>query len=163
MSNDSVRHIRRQNTHTAGGAELEPAARKYVVPKILIIFLIIKSRAQARAHPPGSNTTSLTFHEPNRLEPKPRLESNRLVNITIIYRLVPGHRGVPGNEAADHWAKQGAIVQAASESLKGVWSTTSLSHINRVARGRCQTVTRMRINDAWITTRHTNCADLLFI
>jgi hypothetical protein len=31
--------------------------------KILIIFLIIK----ARAYPPGSNTTSLTFHEPNRL------------------------------------------------------------------------------------------------
>jgi hypothetical protein len=51
----------------AGGAGLEPAARKYIVPKILIIFLIIKARAQARAYPPGSNTTSLTFHEPNRL------------------------------------------------------------------------------------------------
>jgi hypothetical protein len=51
--------------------------------KILITFLIIKARAQARAHPPGSNTTSLTFHEPNRLEPKVRLESNRLVNITM--------------------------------------------------------------------------------
>jgi hypothetical protein len=48
LSNDSVRHIRRQNTHTAGGAGLEPAARKHVVPKILIIFLIIKARAQAR-------------------------------------------------------------------------------------------------------------------
>jgi hypothetical protein len=54
LSNDSVRHIRRQNTHTTGGAGLKPAARKHVVPtlvssmKILIIFLIIKARAQAR-------------------------------------------------------------------------------------------------------------------
>jgi hypothetical protein len=35
LSNASVRHIRRQNTHTAGGAGLEPAARKHVVPKYL--------------------------------------------------------------------------------------------------------------------------------
>jgi hypothetical protein len=34
LSNDSVRHIRRQNTHTAGGAGLEPAARKHVVRHI---------------------------------------------------------------------------------------------------------------------------------
>jgi hypothetical protein len=62
--------------------------------------------------------------------------------IKVIYKwVVPGHRCVPGNEAADHWAKQGAMVQAASESLRGVWSTTSLSHINRVVRERCQTVT----------------------
>jgi hypothetical protein len=32
LPNDFVRHIRRQNTHTAGGAGLEPAARKQVVP-----------------------------------------------------------------------------------------------------------------------------------
>jgi hypothetical protein len=32
LSDDSVRHIRRQNTHTAGGAELEPGARKHLVP-----------------------------------------------------------------------------------------------------------------------------------
>jgi hypothetical protein len=51
LSNDSVRHIRRQNTHTAGEAGLEPAARKHVVPKILIIFLIIKAQVeQARDH-----------------------------------------------------------------------------------------------------------------
>jgi hypothetical protein len=43
--------------------------------------------------------------------------------------------------------KAGAIVQAASESLKDVWSTTSLSHINRVVRERCQTATRKWIND----------------
>jgi hypothetical protein len=35
LSNDSVRHIRRQNTHTAGGSELEPTARKHVVPTYL--------------------------------------------------------------------------------------------------------------------------------
>jgi hypothetical protein len=35
LSNESVRHIRRQNTHTAGGAGLEPAARKHVVPTYL--------------------------------------------------------------------------------------------------------------------------------
>jgi hypothetical protein len=35
LSNDSVRHIRRQNTHTAGGAGLEPPARKHVVPTYL--------------------------------------------------------------------------------------------------------------------------------
>jgi hypothetical protein len=35
LSNDSVRHIRRQNTHTVGGAGLEPAARKHVVPTYL--------------------------------------------------------------------------------------------------------------------------------
>jgi hypothetical protein len=67
--------------------------------------------------------------------------------IEIIYRWVPGRRGVPGNEAADHWAKQGAMVQAPSESLKGVWSTTSLSHTNRVVREICQTVTRKWINE----------------
>jgi hypothetical protein len=38
--------------------------------------------------------------------------------IEAIYRWVPGHRGVLENETADHWAKQGAMVQAASESLK---------------------------------------------
>jgi hypothetical protein len=65
--------------------------------------------------------------------------------IEIIYRSAPGHRGVHGNEAADHWAKQGAMVQAASESSKG---TTSLSHINRVVRERCQTVIQKRINDS---------------
>jgi hypothetical protein len=32
LPNDTVRHTRRQNTHTAGGAGLEPAARKHVVP-----------------------------------------------------------------------------------------------------------------------------------
>jgi hypothetical protein len=35
QSNDSVRQIRRQNTHTVGGAGLEPAARKHVVPAYL--------------------------------------------------------------------------------------------------------------------------------
>jgi hypothetical protein len=35
LSNDTVRHIRCQNTHTAGGAGLEPAARKHVVPTYL--------------------------------------------------------------------------------------------------------------------------------
>jgi hypothetical protein len=35
LSNDSVRHIRRQNTYTAGGAGLEPVARKLVVPTYL--------------------------------------------------------------------------------------------------------------------------------
>jgi hypothetical protein len=35
LSNDSVRHIRRQNTHAAGGAGLEPAACKHVVPTYL--------------------------------------------------------------------------------------------------------------------------------
>jgi hypothetical protein len=35
LYNDSVCHIRRQNTHTAGEAELEPAARKHVVPTYL--------------------------------------------------------------------------------------------------------------------------------
>jgi hypothetical protein len=35
LSNDSVRHIRRQNTHAAEGAVLEPAARKYVVSTYL--------------------------------------------------------------------------------------------------------------------------------
>jgi hypothetical protein len=35
LSNDFIRHIRRQNTHTAGGAGLEPAARKHVVPTYL--------------------------------------------------------------------------------------------------------------------------------
>jgi hypothetical protein len=35
------------------------------------------------------------------------------------------YRWVPGNEAAEHWAKQGAMVQAASQSLRYVWSTTS--------------------------------------
>jgi hypothetical protein len=35
LSNDSVRHIRRQNTHTAGGAGLEPVVRKHVVPTYL--------------------------------------------------------------------------------------------------------------------------------
>jgi hypothetical protein len=34
-SNDSVRRIRRQNTHTVEGAELEPATRKHVVPTYL--------------------------------------------------------------------------------------------------------------------------------
>jgi hypothetical protein len=37
QSNDSVRHIRRQNTPTAGGAGLEPAARKHVVPTYLLL------------------------------------------------------------------------------------------------------------------------------
>jgi hypothetical protein len=35
LSYDSVRHIRRQNTHTTGGAGLEPAARKHVVATYL--------------------------------------------------------------------------------------------------------------------------------
>jgi hypothetical protein len=35
VSNDSVRHIRCQNTHTAGGAGLDPAARKHVFPTYL--------------------------------------------------------------------------------------------------------------------------------
>jgi hypothetical protein len=35
LSNDPVRRIRRQNTHTVGGAGLEPAARKHVVPTYL--------------------------------------------------------------------------------------------------------------------------------
>jgi hypothetical protein len=35
LSNDSVRRIRRQNTHTAGGAGLEPSAREHVVPTYL--------------------------------------------------------------------------------------------------------------------------------
>jgi hypothetical protein len=58
LSDDFVPHIRRQNTHTAGGAGLEPAARKHVVPtlvslmKILIIFLIIKARAYPQARTP---------------------------------------------------------------------------------------------------------------
>jgi hypothetical protein len=37
LSNDSVRHTRRQNTHTAGGARLEPATRKHVVPTFLLL------------------------------------------------------------------------------------------------------------------------------
>jgi hypothetical protein len=35
VSNDTVRHIRRQNTQTAGGAGLEPAARKHVAQTYL--------------------------------------------------------------------------------------------------------------------------------
>jgi hypothetical protein len=35
LSNDSVRHMRRQNTHTAGGAGLELVARKHVAPTYL--------------------------------------------------------------------------------------------------------------------------------
>jgi hypothetical protein len=34
LSNDSIRHIRRQNTHTAGGAGLEPAACKHVSKRV---------------------------------------------------------------------------------------------------------------------------------
>jgi hypothetical protein len=37
LSNDPVRHIRFQNTQTAGGVGIEPAQRKYVIVEYLLL------------------------------------------------------------------------------------------------------------------------------
>jgi hypothetical protein len=58
--------------------------------------------------------------------------------IEVIYKLVAGHREITGNEAADHWEKQRAMVQTTSESLKYVWNTRSLSQIITAGASRCQ-------------------------
>jgi ribonuclease HI len=75
-------------------------------------------------------------------------EKEILNGVSLTYCWVPGHKDVPGNEAADHWAKVAASIRFPSRKLRKEWEIHSLASINRNITERCNKTSR-----EWITRK----------